>query len=168
MSFERVDVDIVEGGTGVGLTELLLERLELRDLRHRLDRVAVAEWLAASAHLHRPATETRTEGAQVVGQLRHLTGQVGVGQCLAHQLAELLALGGGEGRQHAVRCGLPAGQRVDQLVDVLRLVGEEVAVLVHEPPELVRCVVATGMRREQRVEVGEHVLDRIHRSRVRR
>ena len=114
-----------------------------------------------------PRFEARPQRPQVVGQLRHLRGQVGVGHRVAHQLAELLALLGRQRRHHPVGGGLPAGQRVDQLVDVLRVLREQVAVLVHELPEPVLGVLAARVRGQQPVEVGEHVLDRLHRLGVR-
>ena len=63
--------------------------------------------------------------------------------------------------------GLPAGERVDQLVDVLGVLREQVAVLVHELAEPVLGVLAAGVRGEQLVEVREHVLDGLHRGGVR-
>ena len=96
----------------------------------------------------------------------HLRGEVGVGQRLAHQLGELFALIGPQGRHHPVGGRLPPSEGVDELVDVLGLLGEEVAVPVHELAEPVVGVLAAGVRGEQVVEVGEHVLDRLHRGAV--
>ena len=62
--------------------------------------------------------------------------------------------------QHPLRRGRPLGQRVEQLVDVLRVLGEEVAVLVHEVGEVLLGVLALRVLRQQLVEVGEHLVDR--------
>jgi hypothetical protein len=59
--------------------------------------------------------------------------------------------------------GLTSRERVDELVDVLRVLREQVAVLVHEVAELVLGVLAARMRGEQVVQIGEHVLDALHR-----
>jgi hypothetical protein len=61
------------------------------------------------------------------------------------------------------RISCPAGQAVDELVDVLGLVGEELPVLVHELLELVGRVLAPSVRGQQLVEVGQHVLGAGHR-----
>ena len=56
-----------------------------------------------------------------------------------HQLRALL---GGHRVHHPLGGGRPLGQGVDQLVDVLRVLGEEVAVLVHEVGEVLGGVLA--------------------------
>ena len=118
-----------------------------------------------------PAGDSRSspgpQRPEVVRELGHLRGQVGVGQGLAHQLAQLLALLRAERGQHPLGGRLAAGQRVDQLLDVLGLLGEELAVLVHEVGELVGGVLLPGVRGQQRVQVGQHVLDPLHRLGVR-
>ena len=48
------------------------------------------------------------------------------------------------------RRGGPAGQRVDELLEVLRVVGEEVAVLLHELVELLLGVLAARVGLEHR------------------
>ena len=118
VALEGLHVDAVEGGPGAGLPELLLERLEVGEVGDRLHRGAVAERLIA-LHLCRPPVEPGTERAQVVGELGHLRGEVGVGQRLAHQLGELFALLGPQRRHHPVGGRLPPGEGVDELVDVL-------------------------------------------------
>ena len=160
---QQLDVDVVKGGAGVRLGELGLQRLQVGQLGHRLDGRAVAERLPARPHPGgRVAVQTGPQRPQVVAELGHLGGEVGVGQGLAHQLAELFALLGTERGQHPLRRRLPPGQRVDQLLDGLRLLGEELAVLVHEVPEGVGGVLVAGVRGEQGVQVGQHVLDPLH------
>jgi hypothetical protein len=106
----------------------------------------------------------RCAGVARAGQLRL---QVQVHRAL-HQLAELLALLGGERVHQPLLRGGPPGQVVDQLGQRLGLAREELAVLGHEVVELLLRVLAAGVRLEHRVEVGEHVLDGLHRLRARR
>ncbi len=162
--FQHVDVDIVQAAAGVGLRQLRLQSLQIRDLRHRLDGVAIAERLTIRSHpCGRRAIQSRSQGSEVVSQLRHFRRQVRIGHRLAHQLAELLALLRSERGQHPLGGRLPASQCVDQLVDVLRLLGKELAVLGHEVGKLIGRVFLACMGGKERVEVSEHVLDPLHR-----
>ncbi len=92
LTLQRLDVHVVQRAAGPVHRECLLQRLEVGELGDRLDRVAVAERLAAVAHLHRPPVQPGPQRPEVVGELGHLRGEVGVGERVAHQLAELLAL----------------------------------------------------------------------------
>ena len=78
---------------------------------------------------------------------------------LLRELGELGPLLGGHRGEHPLGGGGPRCEGVDQLVDVLRVLGEELAVLLHELAELLSRVVATGVRREQVAEVAQHLLD---------
>ena len=161
---QQVDVDVIEGRPGAVLGQLLAQRLQVGELGDRLDGLAVPEGLATLPHPGRRGTiQSGSQRAQVVRQLSHLRGQVGIGQRLLHQLGELLALLGAERVHHPLGGGLPTGQRVDQLLDGLRLLREELAVLVHELGERVGGVLVAGVLGQQRVEVGQHVLDLLHR-----
>ena len=163
---ECLHVHVVQRRPGQALAQLLLQRLEVGELGHRLHGGAVPQRLPAGPHRDRVTAQPGAQRAQVVGQLRHLRGEVGVGERVAHQLGELLPLVGRERGHHPVRRGLASGERVDQLVDVLGMLGEQVAVPIHELREPVRGVLAAGVGGEQRVQVGEHVLDPLHRGRV--
>ncbi len=117
---QQVHVDVVQGRAGLTLAELGLQGLQVGQLGHGLDGVAVAQRLSAGPHPRRGVpVQPGPQRPQVVAQLSHLGGEVGVTQRLAHQLAELLALLRAERGQHPLRGGLPAGQRVDQLLDAL-------------------------------------------------
>ena len=167
MLLQALDVDIVEGRAEVALTELLLQLLEVGELGDGVDGLAPAEGLAAPTLLHGAApVEPRSQRAQVVGELRHLGGEVRVAEGVGHELGELLALLRRERGHQPLGRGLTAGEGVDELVDALGLLGEEVAVLVHEVAEAVGRVLVAGVGGEQVVEVGEHVLDPLHRLRV--
>ena len=160
---QHLDIDVVQGRAGVRLGQLGLQRLQVGELGHRLDRRAVAQRLPAGPHpRRRVAVQAGSQRPQVVSELGHLGGEVGVGQSLAHQLTELFTLLGAQRCQHPLGRCLPPGQRVDQLLDGLGPLGEELAVLVHEVTECVSRVLVAGVRGEQRVQVGEHVLDPLH------
>ena len=105
-------------------------------------------------------------GPERVGQPGHLGGQARVLQRVRHQLGEFLALFVAERAEQPFRRGHPADQRVDQLLQVLRLVGEHVAVALHEALEIRRGVLAAGVGGQHLVQVAEHVLDPLHRLRV--
>ena len=75
---------------------------------------------------------------------------------------------GAERGHHPLGRRLTSGERVDQLFDGLRLLREELAVLGHEVGELVGGVLVARVRGQQGVEVGQHVLDPLHRLRIRR
>ena len=47
---QHLHVDVIQGGAGIGLGQLGLQRLQIRELGHRLDRVAVAQTLTARSH----------------------------------------------------------------------------------------------------------------------
>ena len=166
---QQVHVDIVEGRADLTLGQLGLQRLQVGQVGHGLHGLAVAERLTARTHPgRRIAIQTGPQRPQVVPELGHLRGQVGVAQGLAHQLGQLLALFGAERVEHPLRGGLLPGERVDQLLDGLGLLREELAVLVHEVLERIGGVLVAGVRGQQRVQVGQHVLDPLHRLRIRR
>ena len=56
---------------------------------------------------------------------------------------------------------------VDELLQVLRVVGEHVPVLIHEPVEVLLRVIPARVRVQHLAQVREHVLDPLHRLRVR-
>ena len=164
---DRLRVDVVQAGAGVGLPERLLQLLEVGQLLQRRRGVADAEPLLA---VHPAATVPVQVGparAQLVAEVAHLGSQVEVGQRLVHQLAELGALLRSQAVHHPLGGRGAAGEGVDQLLEVLRLVREQVAVRVHERVEVGLRVLAAGVGVEHRVEVGEHVLQSLQRLRVR-
>jgi hypothetical protein len=85
---------------------------------------------------------------------------------VAEQLAQLLPLLWAERCHQPHAGGLTARQRIDQLLDCLRVFTEELAMTLHEVSELVSRVLLPRMGGQQRVEVGQHVLDPLHGLRV--
>jgi hypothetical protein len=108
----------------------------------------------------------RAPGPEGIGQPGHLGGQARVLQRVRHQLGEFLALLVAERAEQPLRRGHPADQRVDQFLEVLRIVGEHVAVAFHEALEVRLGVLAAGVGGQHLVQVAEHVLDPLHRLRV--
>ena len=73
---------------------------------------------------------------QVAGQAVHLPRQVHIAEEVVHVLLQLLTLAVGHGGEHRRGGGHPLGELLQQLVEVLRIAGEEVTELVHELLEL--------------------------------
>ncbi len=166
---DRVLVDVVEAGAGVVLAQRRRQVRQVGQVRDRRGGVAEPERLLPGHRLLLPAghVEVRAAGAQRAGQPGHLRGQAGVGQRLVHQAGQLVPLLGGQrGQQPLGRHG-PAGQLVDQLLQVGRAVGEQVPVARHEGVEVLLSVLAPGVGVQHRVQVGQHVLDPLQRLRVR-
>ena len=148
---------------GVALGELAGQRLEVGELGDGAGRVAHAEPLLAVGHLAALAPRQVGPGlAQRVLQVGHLAGQPHVRHRLGHQVGQLGPLLGREPGHHAFLGGRPAGEGVDQLLDRLRVVREELPVLVHELAEPLVGVLAAVVRVDERGQVGDHVLDRLH------
>ena len=90
--------------------------------------------------------------AQCVHQLRRAEG-------LLRQRIQFGTLLGGEAVAEALRGGGTLGQRIQELIDIARVLREVLAVLGHEIVEVVLGVLATGVFVQQVVEVVEHLVD---------
>ena len=80
-------------------------------------------------------------------------------ECLLRQRIQLRALVGGQAVAEPLRGRGALGQRVQQLVHVLRVLREELAVLLHEVVEVLLGVLATGVLVQQVIQIVEHVVD---------
>ena len=156
---ERVEVDVVEPGAVVRLGELVGERVELGEVLQRAGAVAEAHPLVALEALRARPVLAGPQPLEVGVHPGELLHQLRRPERLLRQLHQLLALLGGHRVEHPLRRGGALGERVDQLVDVLRVLGEEVAVLVHELAEVLVGVGAGRVLLEQVVEVGQHLRD---------
>ena len=159
VAFEGIEVDVLQPRPRVALGQLLGERIELAELLHgpgglaHAHRVVAAEPAAALPVLARAqALQLRVHAGQRLGEPR-------VAEGLLRQLHQLVALGLAHRVEHPLGGGGPAGEQVDQLLGVLRVLGEELAVLGHELVELRGGVLARGVVGEQVVEVVEHLPD---------
>ena len=160
----RLLVDVVEPGARVVLAQRVLELGQVGELGQRGGRVAQAERILAGHLLARPAVEVhvRPAGPQRTGQPGHLRGQPGVLEGLRHQPGQLVALLVGQRVEQPLRGRHPPDQRVDQLLEVARRVGEQVPVLLHEVVEVLLRVLVPGVGVQHLVERGHHVLDPLH------
>ena len=160
-ALDRLLVDRVEVGAGEAVAEGVRQRLEVGQLGERVGGLRQAHAPLAVHRRAPPAAELRSQGAQVLLQGGHLGLQVEVGQRLVHRRLELRTLLGAHRVEHALhRCGA-TGQVVDELLDRVRCVREEVAVLVDEVAVVVGDVLAALVLVEQLVEVGHHLLERL-------
>ena len=157
---QLVEVDVVDPGAAVGLGELVGEVVEVGEVLEHAGAVAEAEALLAVEALRAApvlAGPQRLEVGVEPGQRLH---QLRRAERLRRELHQLLALLGAHRVEHPLGGGGALGQGVEQLVDVLRVLREEVAVLVHELLEVLVGVLAALVLLEQLVEVVEHLVDR--------
>ena len=149
---QLVEVDVVHPGAGVRLGELVGEVVEVGEVLEYAGAVAEAEALLAVEPLGAApvlAGPQRLEVGVELGQRLH---QVRRPERLLGQRVQLVALLLGHRVAHPLGGGGALGERVEQLVDVLRVLGEEVAVLVHELAELLgRVLAAAGAPRAARL-----------------
>ncbi len=157
---ERVEVDVVESGARVTLGQLLGEGVEIGDVLEGPGAVAEPEPLLAGEVLGPAPLLAGAQCAQVVVHPAQLAHEIRRAEGLLRELVELLALGGGERVAEARRRGGPLGEGVDEFIDALRILGEELPVLVHELLELRVGVLPEPVRLEEGVEVAQHRLDR--------
>ncbi len=99
---------------------------------------------------------------QVLAQLTHLPLQVHVAHQLIAELLQLRPLLGGHRVHHRLHGGHPLRHLLQQLLDVLGILREEVAELLHELGELLGGVLASLMLLEQLVQRRHHVLHAGH------
>ena len=158
----RLDVDVVEGGAGVLLTELVEQVVEVGDVAQRAGRLAVAERRSSPrTRSRRSQFRSGRSARRLRRQRRQLAGEVGVAERLGHQAGQLLRAAPGSASASAARAA--AARRASASISSstsLRLLGEELAVPLHELGERVVGVFAAGVPAEQVVEVAEHLLDR--------
>ena len=156
---ELVEVDVVHPRAVVGLRELLGQVVEVGQVLQHAGAVAEAEALLAVEPLGAAPVLARPQRAQVVVERGQRLHQLGRAERLLGQGHQLGALLGRHRVHHPLRRGGPLGERVEELVDVLGVLREEVAVLVHELGEHLVGVLAEPVRLEHPVEVGEHLVD---------
>ena len=147
-----------------GLAEQVLEVVHVAERVEQSRHLAHREWVVA-AEVHRALPrKVRERLLEVAGQLIDLPAQVHV---LEEALGETLELGALLGRHRVhelLHLGHRLGHLLEQLVEGLRVPGEEVAVALHEPLEV--GLLAPLALLEHLVELGEHVLHALHALRA--
>ena len=155
-------VDVVERGAGVVLTERRLQVLEVGELFQRRSRVTETERCVAAHPLATRPVQVGSPRTQCVAESAHLMCEAHVFHGRGHQRRQLVALLRRQGREHAPGRGCAPSECVDELLQVLRVLREEVAVVLHELAERLARVLTTRIGVEHVVEVREHVLDTLH------
>ncbi len=117
-----------------------------------------------AVHLHRfPPSQARGEHPQVGAQPVHLEGEIDIIEQALSQLHQLGALLGRQRGHEPAEGRCPRGQRLQQLIEVSRSLGEELAVTAHEIVELLLSGLVPGCPPlEHGVEIGHHVLEPGH------
>ncbi len=156
---QLVQVDVVEPGAGVGLGELVGQVVEVRQILEYAGSVAQAQPLLPVEALGTAPVLTGPERLEVGVHPSQGLHQLRRTERLGGELHQLLALLGGHRVEHPLGGGGALGEGVEQLVDVLRVLGEVVPVLVHELPKVLVGVGTALVLLEQLVEVVEHLVD---------
>jgi hypothetical protein len=161
-ALERLDVHVVQGGARVVLCQGRLQRLQVGQLLQGGGGVAQPERLLAADHRALAPGKVRPALPQRLPEPVQLVLEPEVAQDRLGQRGQLRPLLRGQRAHQPAGRRRPARQRVDQLVEVARVLREEVPVLAHELVEARLRVLAAGVRVEQLVERPEHVLDPLH------
>ncbi len=131
------------------MRQLLGQLLQLRDIGQRLGAFTHAERVVAGELLGARPVFTGPRGLQIGVQSAARLHQRRRPKGLLRQRIQLGALLSAEG----------VGQRVQQFLDIARVLREELAVLVHEVVEILLGVIAAGVLVQQVVEVVQHLVD---------
>ena len=140
----------------------VLELVDVAELAHHAGRLGEAQRVLAREVVAAVPTHLREQLAQVAAELVDLPAQVHVLQQLFGQALELGPLLGRHRVEHRLHGGHALSHHLEQLVEGLRVLGEEVAVAAHELLEGGLGVLAAFALLEQLVEVGQHVLHALH------
>ena len=149
----------------------LLELVEVAELAHQRGGARHVERVHALELIAVPPPRVGHGLAEVLPELLDLPAQVHVLEQLVRQLLQLRTLLGRHRVEHRLRRGHATCHHLEQLVEGLGVLGEEVAVALHEPLEV--GLLAGGPLVEHVVQLGHHVLEpghvlgrhRAHRSR---
>ena len=129
---DPVEIDLGERARLGSPRQHLLELVELAEALEHVRRLGHAESLAA-AERHSPVPLLAREGrSEVARQPIDLPREIHVAEKLVHERLQLGPLSGAHRRQHRRGCRHPLRELLEKLVEVLRVTGEQVAVLPHE------------------------------------
>ena len=155
----RLQVDVVQRGARVALAQRRLQRLEVGQLLQGRGRVPQAERLLAAHGRALVPAQVGPARAQRPAQAVQLVLEPQVAEDRPGEGGQLGPLLGAEGGGQAAGRRRPPGQGVDQLLEAARVLGEHVAVALHELLERSLGVLAPGVGLEHGVQVGHHVPD---------
>ena len=141
------------------LGQLFGQRVQVGQVLHHPGGLTEADALLAAELLRRTPVLTGPQAPQRAVQLGQGIHQLRRTEGLLRQRVQLGPLLGGERVAHPLRGGRTLGQGIQQLVDVARILGEELAVLGHELVEVGLRVLPAGMLLQQGIQVIDHLLD---------
>ena len=154
---QRVLVDVVDRGARVVALQRAVELLELVQAFHRVDRRRQRHRFVAAGERRFPPPQVGERRGQVRAQPVDLEREIHVLQDLLGERPELGALLGRHRGQQPGHRRHPGGHLLEQLVERLRVAGEEVAVALHEPLEVVGLAPLALL--DHLVQLGEHVAE---------
>lgn len=138
-------IDVVQCRSGVLLRQLFGERFEFRDVLQGTGPLTQSHALVAAEPLRALPVLTRPGGLQVLIEPIQLSDQGRVAECLLGQRVQFVALFLRQRVPETLRGRCALCQRIEQLLYVARVLGEVLAVLVHEVVELFLRVLTAGM-----------------------
>ena len=133
---DLVHVGLGERAGAGGAAQQVLELVEVAELRHGLHRLAEAQRVVAAEVVRRSQPICGISCRRFAPELVDLPAQVHVLEQLVGELLELRPLLGRHRVEHRLHRRHAPGHLLEQLVDVLRVLREEVAVLRHELVEV--------------------------------
>ena len=151
-----VDVDLGERPGTRSPPQHLLQLVQVGQFLEQLHGLTHADRFLSGQVARLLPPHLRKQLAQVAAQLVHLPLQVHVPEQLLGQFLELGPLFGRHGVEHLLHRRHPSGHHLEQLVEGLRVLGEEIAEALHEPVEV--GYLAGPVLFEHPVQLGEHVL----------
>ena len=159
LTLQGLEVDVVEPCTSVRLSQLLAQGLELGQVLEDPGAVSEPDALIARERLGARPVLAGAQRLQVRVQLAELAHELRRAERLRREGHQLGPLVGRHRPHHPLGRGCPLRQRLDELLDGLRLLREEVPVLVHEVREVLGGVLALPVLVEELVEIGQHLRD---------
>jgi hypothetical protein len=150
-------VHVVDRGARVVAPEGAVELLEVVQPLHGVDRRREWQRFVAAAERRLSPPQVRERRGQVRAEPVDLEREIHVLQHLLGERSELRAFLGRQRREQPGHRGHPGGHLLEQLVQRLRVAGEEFPVALHEALEVVGLAPLTLL--DHPVQLGEHVAE---------
>lgn len=145
--------------SGVGLGQLLGQRIQIRQVGEGSGAIAQPEALVAFESLAPTPVQVRTQRLQVGVHASHLLHQLRASERLVGQFLQFPALISRHRVEQSLGRRGARGEGIEQFVQIGGVLGKEVAVFGHELGEVSCGVDAAGTLVEQVVEVAQHLVD---------